>query len=367
MTRIILLLDFDYFYAQIEERDNSKYKDKPLVVCVYSGRTENSGAVATCNYKARDLGIRSGMPISFAQKHAEKDSETVFIPVRMDYYKEVSSEIMEMLRSHADKFEQVSVDEAYLDISESSGENYQKAAVIAANIKKEVKEKFELTCSIGIGPNKLLAKMSAGVHKPDGLTIIKPEDVREFMDPLLVHKLFGIGPKTTKILAANNVTTIRDLAMYDIGVLQRLFGENKGVLLHNRALGIDEEIVEDSDKQQISRLTTLKEDTMNMDILEKTVEDLARSVYTKTDNMEIQFKTVSIIAINSELQTRTRSKTLDEPSDDLDSIQNSCKELIKDFLKDHPEKLRRIGVRISNFSDYEKEKKQSDLGKFFKK
>jgi len=367
MSRIIFLLDFDYFYAQIEERDNPEYKDKPIVVCVYSGRTETSGAVATCNYEARKLGIRAGMPISFAQKHAEKNKETLFLPVRMDYYREVSGEIMELLRNHADRFEQVSVDEAYLDISESCSESYQKAAIIAGTIKREIKEKYDLTCSIGIGPNKLIAKMSAGVHKPDGLTIIKPEDMREFLDSLPVAKLFGVGPKIEKILEANNVRRIRDLADFDIGVLQRLFGENKGVLLHNRALGIDDEPVEDSDKQQISRLTTFKEDTRNIETIKEALNTLAENVYNNVKDRDIQFKTISIIIINPDIKTRTRSKTLDEPTNSLEILQETSKELVKEFLNENQDNLRRIGVRVSNLSEDEKWKKQSGLRRFFKK
>lgn len=362
--RIILLVDFDYYYAQLEEIENPEYKGKPLVICVYSGRSEDSGAVATCNYEARNLGIRSGMPISFAKKRANKD--TTFLPTRRDYYKKISDEIMEVMRSFADSFEQVSIDEAYLDIS-SKG-SYQEAAKTCREIKDKIKKHFNLTCSIGVGPNKLVAKMSAGLNKPDGLTITKKENFAEIFHKLKVKKLHGIGPKIEKLLEENKVKTIGDLANFDLNKLKKIIGENKGLLLHNRANGVDDDPVDEREKKQISRLTTLKEDSRDFEVIRQKIHELAKDVKKTLDKAGIKFKTVSIITINPEIQTRTRSRTLDGLENSMETIQSVAEELLHEYLEEVDDDVRRIGVGVSNFDQKEtkpKKSKNQSLSKFF--
>src|SRR3989344_6253941 len=162
MQRIIMHIDLDQFYAALEEIRNPSLKGKPVVVCVYSGRTSDSGAVSTSNYTARKLGIRAGIPISRAKSLAEKSGQdVVFLPVDMEYYKNSSERIMEIFETHADIFEQASVDEAYLDITEKTKKSYNVAENIAGKIKEEIKEKENLPCSIGIAPNKLVAKIAS--------------------------------------------------------------------------------------------------------------------------------------------------------------------------------------------------------------
>jgi len=369
MSRIILLVDFDYYYAQVEEVEHPEYKDKPLVVCVYSGRSEDSGAVATANYKARELGIRAGIPIVFAKKKA--DEETTFIPMRKPYYIQLSDKMMDEMRKFSDKFEQVSVDEAYLDVTEKIGCDYQEAAKLGRELKQKIKKKFKLTCSIGIGPNKLIAKMSAGINKPDGMTITKKEDFKKTFHGMKVSKLHGIGPKIQEVLEQNGVKTIGDLASFDLEILRQLIGENKGKLLHDRANGIDDDSVEERVKQQLSRLKTLKEDTRDIEKIKPIFYELSIDVKKAADNRKVKFKTISTITINSAIQTKTRSRTLEEPENTLETIEKVGIELLEELLKENPdEKIRRIGVGISNFielnKNVEKKKNQSGLDKFFK-
>ena len=159
-----MLVDLDYFFAQCEERRNPSIKGKPVVVCVYSGRTKDSGAVSTANYEARKYGVKSGIPISLAKKKL-KDVDAVFLPVDKEFYKEISDSIMQILRRYADYFEQVSVDEAFLDVTQKTKANYQQAKQLAATIKDDVLTQQRLTCSIGIGPNKLVAKIAADMQR----------------------------------------------------------------------------------------------------------------------------------------------------------------------------------------------------------
>lgn len=193
--RIVLHVDMDSFFASVEVREHPELKGKPVVVGADSRRGSGRGVVSTCSYEARKYGIHSAMPVSKAYKLCP---ECVFLPVRMDLYKAVSSNVMQILRGFSEKFEQVSVDEAYLvpfDVR-----SFDDALICAQRIKDEVKQQEEITCSVGIGPNKLIAKISSGFQKPDGLTIVRPEDVRDFLFPLPVSKIPGIGRKTTEVL-----------------------------------------------------------------------------------------------------------------------------------------------------------------------
>jgi DNA polymerase IV (DinB-like DNA polymerase) len=170
MDRVILHVDLDAFYASVEEREDPSLRGKPVVVCMFSARGGDSGAVAASNYIARERGIRSGMSIKRAKK---LEPDAVYLPARRDFYSDVSEGIMDNLRRFADAFEQVSIDEAFLDVSESSKEDFQEALKIANRIKRDVKRIDKITCSIGIGPNKLIAKMAASTNKPYGLTVVQ--------------------------------------------------------------------------------------------------------------------------------------------------------------------------------------------------
>src|SRR5579872_2760889 len=167
-----MCLDLDYFYAQVEEIRNPSLREKPVVICVFSGRSEDSGAVSTSNYVARKLGVKSGIPITFAKKMLSSHPESVFLPMDHDYYELVSDRVMSILRRCGSAYEQASIDEAYLDIGEESRGSFAFARELGQKIKDDIFQKEKLTCSIGIGSNKLLAKMAVDVKKPDGLTVI---------------------------------------------------------------------------------------------------------------------------------------------------------------------------------------------------
>ena len=354
--KIILHIDLDSFYASVEEKRNPELKGKAVVVCVFSGRTADSGALATANYAARELGITAGIPISQA-KELGKD-KAIYIPTDIPYYKEVSDRIMDILREYSEKFEQRSVDEAYLGVSDIG--SFEGAKKIAEKIKQEIFEKEGITCSVGIGHNKLIAKMAGKVKKPDGLTLIKPEEVKPFLNPLPVKKLFGIGPKSLEFFEKAGIKTIEDLAKTDVNVLTKQFGEKKGKEIWEKANGIDEDEVQGIEKQQISKLGTLKEDTNDLKPISEKVDEFAEGLKIKIIREAVKFKTVSIIAILTNLDTQTRSKTLDSFTDSIDVVRVEAKKLFQEFLGKNPDKkLRRCGIRVSGFDrDQKAESKQ---------
>lgn len=192
-----MLVDLDYFFAQCEERRNPIIRDKPVVVCVFSGRSEDSGAVSTANYVAREYGVKSGIPIFLAKKKLE-NADAVFLPVDHEFYDQVSDRIMTILKGYADSFEQVGVDEAYLDISQKTGGDFDVAKELARKIKTDVKSQEGISCSVGIGSNKLVAKIASDIQKPDGLTAVRAEEVEGFLAPLAVDRLIGVGRKTSE-------------------------------------------------------------------------------------------------------------------------------------------------------------------------
>ena len=357
-ARVIMLVDLDYFFAQCEERRNPSLKDKPVVVCVYSGRSEDSGAVSTANYIARKYGVTSGIPIFLAKKKLKK-KDAVFLPVDHEFYEEVSEKIMRILRSHADFFEQVGIDEAYLDVSQKVKGSFEEAKELAQKIKEEVKAQQKLTCSIGIGPNKLVAKIAADIQKPDGLTIVKPEQVESFLSPLPVSRLIGVGRKTKKRMQTLGIRTIGDLAKYDVQRLIEVFGKKLGIYFHNASIGVDDEPVQErGEAESISRISTLKEDTRDLKVILEKANQLCDEVHAKLVQRELGFKSVGIVAIMTDMSVRSRSRTFENPTNELEVFKKTVKELFEKFLNESELEARRVGVKVSNFVKEQERQKQ---------
>ena len=345
---VIFHVDLDYFYAQVEERENPSLKDKPVVVCVYSGRTEDSGAVSTTNYVARKLGVKSGIPIALAKKILKDNMDAYFVKMRKEFYETVSDGVMEILRGFTDRFQQVSIDEAFLDVSERVQGDFVKAGELANKVKQEVRSRERLTCSIGVGPNKLIAKMASEVQKPYGLTVIPPEKVGSFLNSLPVGKLFLVGPKTEEKLNEIGVKTIGELAEVSIDRLVGEFGEKFGEYLYRGSRGIDNAPVLEREITQISRIATLKRNTRNLKEIVSVLNSLAEDVHRKSLDDKKDFKSVSIIAILEDLSIHTRSKTREVATDSLDVIKLVSAELFEDFLNEEKEiVVRRVGVKVS--------------------
>jgi DNA polymerase IV (DinB-like DNA polymerase) len=344
-----MLVDLDYFYAQCEERRNPSIKGKPVVVCVYSGRSEDSGAVATANYVARKYGVKSGIPISLAKKRLREVPDAVFLPIDREFYEEVSERIMQILRGYADNFEQVGIDEAYLEVTAKVDGRFDGAATLATTIKNEVKKREGITCSIGVGPNKLIAKIGSDIKKPDGLTVVEPAQIEDFLSPLPVDRILGIGSKTTKKMNAMGIKTIGDLSRYSVQTLVQVFGKNLGTYYHNASLGIDDAPVQEREEvESISRIATLKENTRDLVVVLEKVNRLSEEVHERLVEHGLTCKSVGIVAIMTDLTAQSRSKTLDTPTDSLNIIQSTVKVLFEGFLRQSEKDVRRVGVRVSN-------------------
>ncbi len=357
-ARIVMLVDLDYFYAQCEERRNPSIKGKPVVVCVYSGRTEDSGAVSTANYVARKYGVKSGIPISLAKKKL-KDIDAIFLPVDKEFYKEISDSIMEILRSYADRFEQVSIDEAYLDVTNRTKRNYHEAKQLAATIKSDVFSQQKLTSSIGVGPNKLVAKIAADIQKPDGLTLVRPEQVQSFLARLPVRRLVGVGKKTEQKLETLGVRTAGQLARFDVQRLIEVFGRKLGIYFHNASLGIDNEHVQErSEPESVSRISTLKEDTRDLTVILDEAYRLCDDVHAKLLKRKLVYRSVSIRLVASDLSVYSRSQTFENPTSDLETFKKSVKELFEKFLGESDVEARRVGVKVSSLTKREELQKQ---------
>ncbi len=354
--RVILHIDLDYFFAQIEERLNPELKNKPLVVCVYSGRTDDSGAVSTSNYLAREYGVKSGIPIYLAKKIL-KNKDAVFVPVNHKLYDEVSQRIMNLLRTYSDRFEQVSIDEAFLDVTLRVNGNFERAHSLAQSIKKDLLKKEGLTCSIGIGQNKLVAKIASSYEKPDGLTQVSPSETIKFLHVLPVDRIPGVGKKSKEILKHESAGTIGELASLDISRLKSIFGNKVGEYFKRSSMGIDDEPVKEEEPKQFSRIMTLKEDSIDFDIISPIIKELCEEVSLTIKNEGFVFRSVGLIVIMDNLKMHSKSKTLNHYSNDAETIFNSVSKLMKVMLnqtKDH--KVRRIGVKVYNLDKIQNQK-----------
>jgi len=290
MRRIILHIDMDYFFAQIEERENPQFKGKPVVVGADPRGGRGRGVVSTANYEARKYGIHSALPISKAYQLCPN---AIFLPVNMELYQKVSENIMEIIKKYSPVFEQVSLDEAYLDISLTFLQKewgYQKAEKLAKKLKKEILEKEKLTSTIGIGPNKLIAKIASEKGKPNGLLIIKPNQVKKFLELFDIEDLSGIGPKTAEKLRIIGINKIKELKKLLKTKLKDMFGV-VGETIYERARGIDETPVTSEEIiKSIGKEHTFDRDTRDPEIIFKTFEEIIKDVYGELISNNFSFK-----------------------------------------------------------------------------
>jgi DNA polymerase IV (DinB-like DNA polymerase) len=357
-----MLLDLDYFFAQCEELRSPDIRDKPVVVGVYSGRSEDSGAVSTANYIARHFGVRSGMPI-FQAKRKLANANAVFLPVDYDYYESISGKVMQILRTHGDSFEQVGIDEAYVEVTKMVQGSYEVGRKLAQKIKDTVLNEQKLTCSIGVGPNKLLAKIAADIEKPNGLTVVKPENARMFLAPMSVNRIIGVGHKTSERMQALRIRTIDDLSKYDIQKLATVFGKTAATYFHNASLGIDDEPVhERGEATSVSRISTLKQDSREVSLILEATDKLCKDIYLLLKSEDLSFKTVGIIVVGNDMSSHSLSKTLEYPNKSTETMKEIVKELLEKFLDRYEVSARRVGVKVSNF--VREQKNQSQITSF---
>jgi nucleotidyltransferase/DNA polymerase involved in DNA repair len=342
--RTILHIDMDAFFTSIEQRDNALYRGKPVIVGAKPG---HRGVVAAASYEARKFGVHSAMPISEAYK---KCPAGVFLLPRMDIYINESRQIMDILSSFSPLVEQVSVDEAFLDITGTEklfGVPYKTAQ----KISRTIKEQRKLTASIGIAPNKFLAKVASDMNKPDGITQVPftQDEITQWLGPKPVGKIWGVGKKTEEILHGMHINTIGELQKLNKEFLINRLGVY-GETLHDLAFGMDTRPVEDrEDSKSISREHTFEINTCDRDLIHKVLLVLSQDVARQARKALIKGKTIVLIYRGTNFTKHTRRITLSEPTNTANDIYSTVLKLIVNL----PEKMefRLIGAGISGFEE----------------
>jgi DNA polymerase IV (DinB-like DNA polymerase) len=365
--RIIAHLDMDAFFASLEEADSPLFNGKPIVVGSDPKDGHGRGVVSTANYKAREYGIHSALPISRAWQlseiaKAKGKPEAVFLPVDFERYEKASGEIFEIIKKYVvppqrdpakGGIEPASIDEFYFDLSFTK--SYKKAEEICKKIKEEIKKKLKITCSVGIGQNKLISKISAGIKKPDGLVVVKEKEAEKFVEPLPIREIPGIGPKTEKLFNDKGIKIVKDLKKFSKQELHEMLGK-WGLDLYNKIRGIDDsQVVEGREAKSIGEQITFQQDSLNFIYIGEVFENLCKSVFKRFLQSGFEtFKTVGITVRFSDFETKTTARTLKNPT-------NSEKEFIVETLKlllpytdrrknPHQKLIRLIGVKMEKLN-----------------
>ena len=342
-SRRILHVDMDAFYASVEQRDNPELRGKPLVV----GGGSNRGVVAAASYESRKFGIRSAMPMREARRRCP---DLLQVPPRMSHYKEVSTQVFDVFREFTPIVEGLSLDEAFLDVT-ASVSLFGEAESMARTIKTTILERTALTASVGVAPNKLVAKIASDLNKPDGLVVVPPERVGEILDPLPAAVIPGIGRVTLQKLQNASIETIRDLRTAPDGTLRQLFGRYAH-RMRDRASGIDERPVASSrvDKS-ISAEQTFGDDIVDTATLDAKLLALTERVAARIRAKELAAGKVTIKIRQADFTTFTRQCTLTPPSNGTDQIYAAARRLLRDWQREHTDTpLRLLGVGGGKFA-----------------
>lgn len=341
MKRRILHIDMDAFFAAVEQKRNPELVGLPVVIGG-DGDPAKRGVVSTASYEARPFGIHSGQPLRTAFKLCPK---AVFLPVDYHEYSRISKMIKEVLRRFSPIMEDVGIDEAFLDLTEIETDS----EAIAAAIKAEIRAAVGLTCSIGIAPNKLLAKIGSDMRKPDGLTIIAEGDIENKIWPLAARKLWGVGPKTDAVLKEMGIETIGDLAGLSLDRLVACFGDSYGHYLYRGSRGIDESpLVTEWEPKSMSRETTFQRDIDHWQTIARNIAAITKEVVNDLKGSGRRARNITLKIRFSDFETLTRAKTLPEPTDSEEEIRRAAFECLKRIeLK---KKVRLIGVRAGKLS-----------------
>ncbi len=341
--RRILHIDMDAFFASVEELRRPELKGNPLVIGG-GGDPTKRGVVSTANYEARKYGIHSALPLKTAHRLCPS---AVFLPVDYREYSRISKIIKVILRDFSPVMEDVGIDEAFLDITE----NEEPAGEIARKIKKEIFEATSLTCSIGIGPNKLVAKIASDMQKPDGLTVVREEDVQRVLGPLPVRKLWGVGPKTEERLNGMGLATVSDLRAVPLERLLERFGKSYGLYLNEASRGMDESpLVTEWKRKSISREETFERDLEKWQDIARNLASIAAEVARDMRERGLKGRTVTVKIRYADFTTRTRGHTMPQAADSTDAIRKAAFEDLGRFDL-MGKKVRLIGVRVEGLEE----------------
>jgi DNA polymerase-4 len=343
-VRKIIHIDMDAFYASVEQRDDPQLCGKPVVVAWRGNRS----VVCAASYEARKFGVRSAMPAVRAERLCPN---AIFLPPDFQRYRAVSRQVLEIFNRHTDLIEPLSLDEAYLDVSENKT-RLPTATQVARTIREQIRSELILTASAGVAPNKFLAKIASDWKKPDGLFVIQPEEVDSFLLPLPVSRLPGVGKVTEEKLKRLEVRTVADLRRSDLPTLEDRFGRY-GVRLYKLARGIDEsEVIPDRPTKSISAEDTVEQD-MLLNEMEPMIRKLAEHTWTTSRNESRIARTVVLKLKTSEFKIFTRSHTPDSPPSSCEELTNIALSLRERVGLSSQQRFRLVGVGLSNFRDPE--------------
>ena len=352
--RIVLHVDNDCFYAACERLRNPRLVGEPVVVGMGFEPGSTSGAVATASYEAREHGVQSAQAISEAidrlppraQVDSEYDGPTgIYCPVDMEYYTEQAERIKAVLRSHTERMREVSIDEAYLDVTDRT--TWADAETYAAQIQDRIETEVGLPASVGVGPNMAVAKVASDHDKPNGLVVVHPDEVRAFLADLDVRELHGVGPKTAGRLRESGLETVGDLATADREWLVDRFGE-RGREMYHRANGIDRRPVEErGDPKSLSRESSFDGPVSDDTVVREKVRALAEAVARRATDRGATYRTIGIKVVEPPYSVHTREQSLAGPIDDPTIVKAVAFELLEEF---EDTAIRKVGVRVSNLS-----------------
>ncbi len=342
MQKYIAHLDMDAFFAAVEQRDNPSLKNKPVIIGADPKSGKGRGVVSTCSYEARKFGIYSSLPISIAYKRCPK---AIFLRPDIVKYQEVSEEIYELLYQFTPKIEIISIDEAFLDIS-GTYHLFKTPLNTCRLLKEKIKEKTRLTASIGLAPIMMAAKIASDLDKPDGLVEVTSDNLLNFLWPLDIGKIWGLGAKSKESLNTIGVKTIGDLAELNPKTLTDLFGKN-GYHLWQLANGIDDRQVEPEEEvKSIGNEYTFEKDTDDKEKIERRLITLCEKVSYRLRRDNLKAKTITLKIRLQGFSTYTRSKTITKASNFVESIYKISKNLLDNF-NTRGKKVRLIGVKTS--------------------
>jgi len=341
-SRKIIHIDMDAFYASVEQMDHPELKGRPVIV---GGSVEARGVVSAASYEARAFGVRSAMPTRTALKLCP---EAVFIPCRFDRYEEVSHQIFEIFRSYTPLVEPLSLDEAFLDVT-GSVSTFDDAVTLARETKGRIRKEVGLVASVGVAPNKFLAKIASDLKKPDGFFVIRPGDEKKVLEDLPIRFIWGVGEVTERALRSLGLKRIGQIRSFPRERLEQELGSYARTLLE-LSLGIDEsEVIPEREAKSIGSEETFPRDIREKEILKKHLQRLCEEVSGRLREANLQARTVHIKVRFSNFRTITRSRTLKAPTDLFEVIWQSAKGLLEEKVRLNLA-VRLIGVSVSNLS-----------------
>jgi DNA polymerase-4 len=336
-TATILHVDMDAYYASVEQRDRPELRGKPVIV---GGSAESRGVVCAASYEARKFGVHSAMPTARARRLCP---EAIFLPLRMDYYAQISRQIREVFHGFTPLVEPLSLDEAYLDVRGCEA-LFGRAAEIARKIKARIRAEIGLAASVGVAPNKFLAKLAGDLSKPDGLLVIEAGSAKEFLSPLPVTRIWGVGAKGEKKLNALGIRTIGDVASSSVERLSAEFGET-GQWIWNLAHGRDDRlVVPDREAKSVSTETTFAVDIGDRQVLRSWLLELVEQLGQRLRHQALQARTVELKVRSSDFRTQTRSQSLVEPTDLTAVLWETALELFEKRVPKSVFPIRLLGV-----------------------